>query len=227
MARLEQVLDQIDHFTVPNQSLADRLADQVSHAAVIPTGWAREGSTWEAPRPKRDTVNFGLLSTHTQPEIDPEIKDQISEAVLAAPDALLTAAGDYQILAEFDQLPDDKKMFIPLGAYQDYPYALAHVDVLLVPEKSGPFTDTKSDTALLEAGIRRIPWLATRIPSYWDWGVGGIFVSGKSWSSTIQRLAENPAERKALGRAGFEKAKQRESRLVVSWWKDLLMEIQV
>jgi thioredoxin-like negative regulator of GroEL/glycosyltransferase involved in cell wall biosynthesis len=226
MDRLKQIFNKVDHVTVPNQSLADSLADQVSQAAVIPTGWVREGSTWEAPRPPRDTVNFGLLSTHTLPEIDPQIKEQISEAVLAAPDALLTAAGDYQILAEFDQLPDDKKLFIPLGSYQDYPYALAHMDVLLVPEKAGPFTDSKADTALLEAGIRRIPWLATRIPSYWDWGVGGIFVSGKSWSSTIQRLAENPAERKALGQAGFEKAKQRESRLVVSWWKDLLVEIQ-
>lgn len=226
MARLDEVFDQVDHFTVPNQSLADRLADQVSQAAVIPTGWVREDSTWEAPRPKRETVNFGLLSTHTQPEINPRIKDRISEAVLSTPNALLTAAGDYQILAEFDQLPDEKKMFIPLGSYQDYPYALAHIDVLLVPEKEDPFTDTKPDTALLEAGIRRIPWLATRIPAYWDWGVGGIFVSGKSWASTIQRLAENPAEREALGQAGFEKAKQRENRLVVSWWKDLLAEVQ-
>lgn len=226
MERLEAVFQKVPHVTVPNQALADRLKPAAGQTTVIPTGWVREDSTWEMPTPQRETVNFGLLSTHISPEMDPQTRDQISEAVLSTPNALLVAAGDYQILAGFDQLPDEKKMFIPLGSYQDYPYTLAHFDVLLVPEKQNSFTDTKSDEALLEAGIRRIPWLATRIPSYWDWGVGGHFVSGMGWSSAIKKLAENRQEREALGQAGFEKAKQRESRLVVSWWKSLLKEIQ-
>ena len=219
MARLDDVYGQVKHFTVPHQHLAERLQPEIGPAAVVPTGWIREDSRWEMQAPSRDTINFGIISTHVNVDYPEQIRKGISDAVREVPEAVLVAAGDYQLLAAFDDLPEDKKMFIPLGSFQDYPYTLAHFDVLLVPEQVNEFTETKADLPLLEAGIRRIPWLATRLPAYWDWGVGGQFVSQQGWKSALVKIAQNPEERESLGRAGFEKAKQREGQLLVNWWK--------
>ena len=224
LERLQEIFQAAQWVTVPTEELADRLRPKVDRVITIPTGWAREGSTWNAPKPSRKTVNFGLLSTHVHAPLDPTIRDQISESIADLPEGLLAAAGDYQLLAQFDQLPEEKKLFLPLGAFQDYPYTLAHFDVLLVPERINTFTKTKSDLPLLEAGLRQIPWLATRIPSYTAWEAGGHFVSTGGWQTFINRLGQNPEERKTLGMHGFQKAKQRESSLTSSWWKDLIEE---
>ena len=222
MARLDKIYQHVEHYTVPHQHLAERLQPEIGPAAVVPTGWIRQDSRWEKQAPSRDTINFGIISTHVNVDYPEQIRKGISDAVREVPEAVLVAAGDYQLLAAFDDLPEDKKMFIPLGSFQDYPFTLAHFDVLLVPEQVNEFTETKADLPLLEAGIRRIPWLATRLPAYWDWGIGGQFVSQQGWKSALVKLAQNPEERESLGRAGFEKAKQREGQLLVSWWKGIL-----
>jgi len=94
-----------------------------------------------------------------------------------------------------------------------------------VPEEDDPFTLTKGDLPLIEAGIRKIPWLASPIPVYEDWGAGGILVTDENWKTAIKELAENPTERKTLGEAGFEKAKERESTKNLQLWKEVLQEL--
>ena len=225
--RLQEIYQLGKYFTVPNIHLGEKLAPQIGQAGEIPHGWQREESSWEIPSPERKTINFGLLSTHISSSIPEQIVRQISTAVLEIDSALLVAAGDYQLLEAFPDLPEEKKMFIPLGSIQNYPYTLAHFDILMAPEPEGEFQQTRSDLPLLEAGIRRIPWIAPPLPAYQDWGVGGITTAADGWQPILARLAADPEERTALGAAGFEKAKQRESQVILRFWQEIIQEIQL
>jgi glycosyltransferase involved in cell wall biosynthesis len=222
MERYREILSTAQIITVPTQQLADRLQSDSNQVVTIPSGWNRDSMLWNAPKPKRQTVNFGILSTHVQSPIESDIQSQIAEGITELPEGLLVVAGDYQLMSQFKQLPENKKLFLPLGSFQDYPYTLTHFDVLLAPERLTEFTKSKPDLSLLEAGLQKIPWLASRIPSYMDWETGGHFVQPKDWRAMIKRLGNNPEERETLGLNGFQKAKQRECSLISKRWLELI-----
>ncbi len=226
LERLEEVLDLGCNFSFPGAELVEKYQDRIENWMVIPTGWHREDSTWDAPTPERSTFNLGLISTHLHLKICPEFQEQITKAVVEIPEALLVAAGDHQLLAEFSDLPEDKKMFIPLGSLENYPYTYTHFDLLLVPGSKHSFYQSQSDLAVLEAGIRKIPWLADPRPSFKNWDVGGVLIENQEWYSAVMDLYQNPQKRIRLGSKGYEKAKQRDSYLIQQLWRSYIKEIK-
>jgi glycosyltransferase involved in cell wall biosynthesis len=75
----------------------------------------------------------------------------------------------------------------------------------------------------MEAGIRRIPWLATPIPAVKAWDSGGLLVEKRAdWYAQIRKLLNDAGLRKQLGEAGRAKAEERESDVIVKRWQELL-----
>jgi glycosyltransferase involved in cell wall biosynthesis len=132
---------------------------------------------------------------------------------------LLAAGGDTDLLNAFPGISDDRKMYVPIGHVRDYPYIFSNFDILLVPLRDINYNLCKSDLPLLEAGIRRIPWIATDIPAFQDWSVGGILAQNKGdWYTALRKLIKNEELRKALGESGRQKAEQREGDIVAQRW---------
>jgi glycosyltransferase involved in cell wall biosynthesis len=104
-----------------------------------------------------------------------------------------------------------------------YPSLLAHFDVLLAPLCDNAFNNAKSDIKLLEAGIRRIPWVASPRAAYTEWGAGGLFAeSTGAWETALTRLAHDPALAGRLGCEGRELADQREAAHIDRRWLNVL-----
>ncbi len=58
----------------------------------------------------------------------------------------------------------------------------------------------------MEAGIKKIPWLASPIHSYQRWNAGGILAESiEDWYFGLKKLILDPQARLRLGEAGFNK----------------------
>lgn len=221
LQRLGALIQSPAAITVPNQHLARELGLPADRVTAIPTGWLKSDQGWTALPTERPTINLGLFSTHVNPSFGKEIQDQITTALNDSPQALLVAVGDYELLAQFPGVQEDKKMFIPLGAFENYPYTFSHIDILLVPEKEGSADQRGDDLPLLEAGLRRAPWIASPNPAFSEWGEGGILAAETEWAAAILDLIGSPVRREELGRDGNLKAQEREGSKILESWKSL------
>jgi len=85
------------------------------------------------------------------------------------------------------------------------------VDILLVPMRDTPFNRCQSDRRLVEAGARRLPWIASPIPAFITWETGGLIAdTPDEWFSHLGQLILDPDLRSTLGQAGWRKAESRE-----------------
>jgi hypothetical protein len=76
----------------------------------------------------------------------------------------------------------------------------------------------------MQAGARGIPWLATPIPSFREWLVGGILTEtvGDDWHLNLRHLVMDQDLRDSLGRNGREAARAREMHYVGKMWLDAI-----
>ncbi len=215
MQRLEEALVQADMVTVPSKELAERYKRYNPHVEVIPFSWDRTNRLWDKPAPARSTVNLGLFGTHIRPQDAAQVKGVVDHILKEFPHTLLVAAVDLGLFSAFSDIPEDRRIFLPPGRLDDYPSLLAEIDILLVPLEDNPFNQALGDLPLLEAGLRGIPWVASRIPAFEAWGVGGTFAAdNKAWFAAIAKLVKDPDLRKLWGDEGREKAEERQVMLV-------------
>ena len=92
------------------------------------------------------------------------------------PNVQFVVGGGPEVYRMFDSLPESRRLFLPIVNYEDYPYLISQIDVLINPLRNSPYNRTLTDRWLTEAGVRRIPWIASPLPSVIEWGAGG-FVS--------------------------------------------------
>jgi Tfp pilus assembly protein PilF len=220
---LETLLGKVDLLTVPSPALAEQYKKYASRVEVVPHAWARSDILWEKPAPKRNTINLGVISLHTMPQDARIIKNGIQRILGETPEALLVIGGDMSLNEAFSSIPDDRKMYVPSGLVKDYPYLLANFDILLLPLEENPFNSSRPDLPLIEAGVRRIPWVATPIPAFTEWSEGGLLVEKRAgWYTQIRKLLKDADLRRQLGEAGRAKAEKRESDVVVKRWQEVL-----
>ena len=139
------------------------------------------------------------------------------------PEVLLVLGGSPAAFSAFDELPELRRLFLPRVLFDDYPFMLAHIDVLLAPVRDTMFNQAKSDVKLVEAGIRRIPWVASSNPAYTAWGIGGLWADKPGeWLEALRRLVSDAVLRQTLGQAGRQKAETRESARLAELWQAIL-----
>jgi hypothetical protein len=208
--------------TVSSTTLAATLRSAGYAARVIHDGWSADNPLWEQPAPRRHTVNIGWIGAPGQVEEVAMIRRALVRVVREYPQVQLVIGADPEVYRLFETLPEGRCLFLPPVPFDDLPYALAQVDILVVPQRNTPFNRTRSDIDVVHAGVRGIPWVASPIPAYLAWTAGGRVATGlDEWHGVLRRLVENTELRQTLGQAGRKKAAEREMSCLASDWMDV------
>jgi Flp pilus assembly protein TadD len=211
MQALKIILAEAQWVSVPAAGLVDTYQPYSRRVEIIPPFWSRENRLWEKPSPRRRSLNVGWIGTAAERADLLTIQHDLVKFIQETPDAQLILAGDPGAYEAFDQLPEARRLFLPASSAEDIPYLLSQFDLLLIPLLDNPYNQSRSDQALMEAGVRRLPWIASPIPAYREWEAGGILIEqSDSWCSAFVRLAGSAQAREELGRAGRQKAEARQ-----------------
>ena len=123
------------------------------------------------------------------PEDVVEIRRIINRVIREFPRAQLVISESNNAFQLFSSLPDNRKLFIPEVSSEDYPYLLGQLDILAVPTKNIPYNLTQPDTVLMEAGVKRLPWIAGNVPSFTEWNCGGLVANTlEEWHTNLRQL---------------------------------------
>ncbi|HIQ05787.1 MAG TPA: glycosyltransferase family 1 protein [Anaerolineae bacterium] len=205
--------------TVTTPELASFYRPVVTAVAVLPNCWTRSNPAWKALSPPRATINLGWAGTPTHRWDVAMIVGPVTRLLKERPQVKLVIGGDRTVYDFFAHLPVAQRGFVPFLPFDRYPEMLAQFDILLAPLQDNDFNRAKSDVKLMEAGLRRIPWVASPIPAYQRWDAGGLLASTPDeWYERLKLLVDDPALRQYLGQEGYRKALKREIRLQVDHW---------
>jgi tetratricopeptide (TPR) repeat protein len=225
MKALENAISMANMLVTTNQSLAQKYV--ANHKIkVIPPAWDPSNPLWQKKAPKHDALHLGIISHHIVAKDASMITPCIKRVLRENSQTLLAIGGETTVYGSLSDLPDDRTLFIPIPGFDDYPYLLAQIDILLLPHKNTPYNQNRSDLPLMEAGIRRIPWVASPTSAYKEWGVGGLLVDKpEDWYEAITRLIKDSQLREELGQAGYDAAMKREINQQLTQWQSLLTSL--
>ena len=219
---LELAIGAATVLVVSTPILRERYAPLARRVQVIPNGWDDENRNWEQPAPPHAGIHLGWAGTSTHQEDLQLIRNELLYFLRHHSEIILVIGGDPQIAEMFRPLPERQRRFLPFCPHEEYPLLLAQFDILLAPLMNTRFNQAKSDIKLVEAGARRLPWVASPLPAYLAWESGGIFAeTPSSWADAISTLIQDPGLRQQLGSAGRKKSEER-NREVMGLWKALL-----
>ncbi len=208
---LEVMLREAQWVSLTSPALAERFRPQAKEVKVILPAWSHANPLWEKPCAPHITLNIGWIGNPAERGDLLAIRPDLLKILRAVPQSALVIAGDGGAYERFHALPEARRQFLPAASSGDIPYLLAQLDILIIPWRASPWNQTRSDQPLMQAGIRRVPWVATPIPAYKAWEAGGLFAEkAGDWYTALKKLALDPGLRKELGEAGREKAKDRQ-----------------
>jgi glycosyltransferase involved in cell wall biosynthesis len=171
-------------------------------------------------------VNIGWLGSREQLEDVASIRRMVLRVLREFPYTQLVIGGNAQVYQLFDRIPESRRIFLPPAQPDDYPYLLSQIDILLVPLRDTLFNRMQSDLRLMEAGIRRIPWIASPMPAFIAWGAGGyIAYTDEDWVTHLRTLVQEPKLRSSLGNEGWRKAEQREMSRLGELWQLVIEDV--
>lgn len=223
---LTAALQLADSLTTGSEAAAEALRKAGYPAQVIPDAWHRSNLLWYKPAPPRTTLNLGLMVMPGMLEDTATIRRAVVRILREFPQARLVISGDPKVYQLFDNVPDTRRMFLPPVDMDDYPYLLAQFDYILWPLRETPFNQLRSDRLLVEAGVRRIPWVAAPVRAALDWKVGGMTAATvDEWYLHLRALMQDQEMRLKLGQAGYQKSLQREIQPIGRTWQGLVMQL--
>ncbi|MCE1252372.1 MAG: tetratricopeptide repeat protein [Anaerolineae bacterium] len=209
--QFEKILKRADMVLASSKGLVEKYRPLCAHIVYMPSTWDADNILWHKPAPRRRTFNVGWMDFISELPNLKMVQREVVRFVKETPGALLVIGGDINVAAQFENL-GDKLLFLPFVSFDDYPYLLSYFDVFISPLQNHPFNQVKPDTALMNAGARHIPWVASRIQAFEEWGEGGLFAeTEKDWYLLLKRLYGDAELRKKLGTAGRAKADGRKS----------------
>lgn len=217
-----------DQICVSNDSVAAQLQQEGYSVNIIPDGWSQYNFLWHKPSPPRNTYNIGLNVSPGQVEDVASIRRSIIRIMREMPFTRLLVSGDVEVFQMFETLPDVRRQFLPTPDVEDYPYLLSQFDLLLAPAKDLPFNQLQSDRKVMEAGVRKIPWVGTPIHSHLLWSSGGLLAySGDDWYTHIHEIIRDRDLQAQLGEAGHQKALLRENQYLGRLWNAVIQKLLV
>lgn len=212
--------------TVPSEANANSLRNLVENVCAIPDGWSNQNKLWKKDSPLRNTINIGWVGTNAQLEDLVFIRRFIIRIIREFQNTRVVIIGNPQAYRLFENLPDNRRMYLPAVAHEEFPYLLSQVDILLVPLRSTPYNLSQPDTLLMEAGAKGIPWVASSIPSFQSWQRGGVISESlDEWHLNIRHLVMDEELRRRLGREGKSAAEAREMKQVGKLWLDMINQV--
>jgi glycosyltransferase involved in cell wall biosynthesis len=218
-------LDLANMISVPSQMQAASLKTVAERVFVIPDGWSRQNKLWEKSPAPHGTINIGWAGSSGQLEDLLLVRRFIIRIIREFPNTRIVIIGNPQAYRLFDGLPENRRMYLPLVADEEFPHLLSQLDMLLVPLRNLPFNLSLPDTPLVEAGAKGIPWIASPIPAFRSWNAGGIISESlDEWHLNLRHLVLDAELRNRLGRAGKDAAQTREMRQLASLWLELITQ---
>ncbi len=223
LKRLETLLTKAHAIITASQKLKEIYQTYNQNATVIPPSWTQADPLWNKPTPKRTHLHIGIISLYTSLKQIALLRESVKRILAENDQLLLVIGGEMGLSDAFYGIDEKRKIFIPFGHATDYPYLLAHYDILLLPLLENDYDQSLSDQPLLEAGIRSIPWLASPNPAFLEWNEGGFLIHKKGeWYAKLRQLVEDANLRNVLGKAGRQKAETREITKLISLWENAL-----
>jgi glycosyltransferase involved in cell wall biosynthesis len=212
--------------TAPSNLLVEKLRMAGYSARYIPDGWSRQNRLWSRPPSPRNSINIGWITTTGLRDDLALIRRVVNRVIREFPQTQLVIGGDSESYQLFEGLPESRKLYLPPVSMEDYPYLLSQVDILLVPLRNIPFNHTVSDRILMEAGIKRIPWLASPVPAFQEWKAGGLLANTlDEWHTYLRQLVLDKDLRASLGDAGKEHSAHREMNGVSLFWLEMIDQL--
>ncbi|MEW6649354.1 MAG: tetratricopeptide repeat protein [Chloroflexota bacterium] len=208
-----------DRITVPSPLHAESLRSAGRPAEFIPDGWSRTNFIWLHESPPRDTINLGWVANPSQSQDLASIRRAVVRVMREFQQTHLVVIGDFEAYRMFDIVPENRRMYLPLTGAEEYPFLLDQVDILLVPLRNHPYNDSISDTMLIEAGIKGIPWVSSPAAPFRRWAAGGLLAASvDEWHIQLRELVLDREQRQALGMLGRRMALTREMNEMAFLW---------
>lgn len=212
--------------TAPSEVHAASLQNLGLNVCMIPDGWSNQNMLWRKPPSPRKTINLGWLGSSGELEDLVMIRRFIVRVMREIPTTKIVIVGNPQAYRLFESLPENRRMYLPSVADEEFPYQLSQIDVLLAPLRNTPYNKSLADTVLMEAGAKGVPWLGSAIPSFCQWQGGGVLCNDlDEWYANLRQLALNEGLRQELGREGRSAAETREMNSVGRLWLDVIEQV--
>ncbi len=212
--------------TVPCEENMDTLKKLAKNVFVIPDGWSNQNKLWQKKSQPRTTINIGWFGTNGQLEDLVFIRRFIIRIIREFHNTRIVIMGNPQAYRLFDGLPENRRMYLPTVAHEEFPYLLSQVDILLVPLRNTPFNLSQPDTLLVEAGAKGVPWVASSVPSFHRWQKGGVIAEAlDEWHLNIRHLVMDEELRLRLGKEGRLAAEAREMTLTGKSWLKVINQV--
>ncbi len=217
LRQLEAALAEADLVTTSTAVLAERYAPYARHITTVPDTWDPGNPLWKKAVP-HSTLNLGWIGGAAEVEDMRAIRTELLDLLSEFPHAQLVIAGAPAVYALFEKAAEKQRLYLPPVLPEDYPYLLAHFDLLLVPLRDTEYNRSKSARRLLEAGARGIPWLTSPLPAHQAWNAGGLLIEApQAWPVTLRTLIEDAALRQTLGEQGQRLATHMTVNAQASW----------
>ena len=212
--------------TAPSQNLANNMLSAGYNARFMPDGWTRVNQLWQRRPSFRPRVHIAWLGQAGLFDDIASIRRVIIRTLREFANTQLVISGNKQVFQMFDAVPDDRRVFLPSVEVSDYPYLLDQADILLLPLRNTPYNQSVSDRALVEAGVKHIPWLASPMPAVTAWQAGGLVAeTPEEWHTLLRHLVMDAELRMKLGDAGLSRAESREAYSLGKQWVRLMDEV--
>jgi glycosyltransferase involved in cell wall biosynthesis len=192
---------------------------------VIPNGWDEENTLWQSPKVRWDGISIGWAGTITHRGDFAICLPALRQILSQRKDVRVVIGGDEEIYNLFADVPERQKLYLVSVAYENYPAMYAFWDIAVAPLEDTRFNSKKSDIKLVEAGARGIPWVASPLPQYREWGKGGVFADDWNWYDRLMMLIDDIELRQRLGSIGHTHAMMRTSAVIGKRWEEVIGEL--
>lgn len=209
--------------TVPNEAMATHIRESGYKVEVVPFGWSKKNEQWHKPLARRSTVNIGLIGIQGNFEDVQKYRRIIVRVLREFPQTRLVVCGDSVTYKMFENISENRRVFLPRVPDEDMSYILGQIDILLVPLNITPFHLVTSDRLLMQAGVKGIPWIASPMPDYIRWQAGGVTAENPDeWHSYLRQFIQDKELRLTLGQAGRNQAIRREETEIGKRWMEVI-----
>ena len=228
---MQAIVEMADAIVVSTDVLKERFEQRYGRKInVIYNGWNSDNPNWNKATGynKKNRIAIGWSGTATHHSDFQLVTKALQVTLEKNPDVMLIISGDPDIYKLFSTSRENQKLFISPVSYDRYPLVIGLFDILIAPLQENKFNQAKSEIKLVDAGAKRIPWIASPSCSYLKWGVGGSYASNMDeWISAFMSLVYCEERRVELGEIGHHKAKKRDTEHTMRAWNKIISMVEV